>query len=188
MLVHAHDHFRSGLPRTTEVGDGIPDDAVQIHNGSRRIVVFGVGSDSVDNLIGALGLIQNFPKCPAKRFLVVITLLHAAIETAGEIDNSRKRLLELMRNDRGHLPDNAGTFKVGNMLTRLYGFGLDHFTLFRALRSCAVLRLTNTDKLTAYEMMMKAAKSAKAMNSAFSRRKRFRFHDPRFSYGPRFNS
>ena len=103
--------------------------------------MFGVGSDSVDNLIGALGLIQNFPKCPAKRFLVVITLLHAAIETAGEIDNSRKRLLELMRNDRGHLPDNAGTFKVGNMLTRLYGFGLDHFTLFEGsaqLRSLAL--------------------------------------------------
>lgn len=141
VLVHAHDHFRSGLPRTTEVGDGIPDDAVQVHNGSRRIVVFGVGSDSVDNLIGALGLIQNFPKCPAKRFLVVITLLYAAIQTAGEIDNSRKRLLELMRNDRGHLSDNAGTFKVGNMLTRLYGFGLDHFTLFQSpsqLRSLAL--------------------------------------------------
>ncbi len=141
VLVHAHDHFRSGLPRTTEVGDGIPDDAVQIHNGSRRIVVFGVGSDSVDNLIGALGLIQNFPQCPAKRFLVVITLLHAAIQAAREIDNSRKRLLELMRNDRGHLSDNAGAFKVGNMLTRLNGFGLDHFTLFEGsaqLRSLAL--------------------------------------------------
>ena len=53
-----------------------------------------------------------------------------------------------MRNDRGHLSDNAGAFKVGNMLTRLYGFGLDHFTLFEGsaqLRSLALDQNRQTD-------------------------------------------